>query len=98
LAESSAGRRNPKEAKDEITTTSVSRGVMAGGGVKGGIVHGATDDIGLKAVQDPVHIRDLHTTVLHQLGLNQDALSHMHQGRRERLTEVHGSVIKNILA
>jgi hypothetical protein len=72
--------------------------VMAGGGVKGGIVHGATDDIGLKAVQDPVHIRDLHTTVLHQLGLNQDALSHMHQGRRERLTEVHGSVIKNILA
>ena len=71
--------------------------VLGGGGVKGGIVHGATDDIGLRAVQDPVHLRDLHTTILHQLGLNQDALSYMHQGRRERLTEVHGSVIQKIL-
>ena len=72
--------------------------LMGGGGIKGGIVHGATDEIGLKAVQDPVHLRDLHTTLLNQLGLNQDALSYMHQGRRERLTEVHGTVIRNILA
>jgi hypothetical protein len=72
--------------------------LLGGGGVKGGIIHGATDDLGLKAVQDPVHIRDIHTTVLHQLGLNQDALSYMHQGRRERLTEVHGAVIQKILA
>jgi uncharacterized protein DUF1501 len=72
--------------------------LMGGGGIKGGYVHGATDDIGLKAVQDPVHLRDLHTTLLYQLGLNQDALSYLHQGRRERLTEVHGTVIQKILA
>ncbi|HYO79856.1 MAG TPA: DUF1501 domain-containing protein [Bryobacteraceae bacterium] len=70
---------------------------MAGGGVKGGQVVGATDDIGLRAVQNPIHFRDIHTTILNQLGLNQDALSFMHQGRRERLTEVHGSVIKQIV-
>jgi uncharacterized protein DUF1501 len=61
-------------------------------------LHAATDDIGLKAVQDPVHLRDLHTTLLYQLGLNPDALSYLHQGRRERLTEVHGTVIQKILA
>ncbi len=66
---------------------------MAGGGIKGGQVLGATDAIGLHAVENPVHFRDVHTTILNQLGLNQDALSYMHQGRRERLTEVRGSVI-----
>jgi hypothetical protein len=70
---------------------------MAGGGIKGGQVVGATDDIGLKAIQEPHHFRDIHTTVLHQLGLNQDALSYMHQGRKERLTEVHGEVIRSIV-
>jgi hypothetical protein len=70
---------------------------MAGGGIKGGQVVGATDDIGLRATENPVHFRDIHTTILHQLGLNQDRLSYMHQGRRERLTEVHGQVIKQIV-
>jgi len=70
---------------------------MAGGGIKGGQVVGATDEIGLKAVKDPFHIRDVHTTILNQLGLNQDALTFMHQGRRERLTEVRGEVIKQIV-
>jgi len=70
---------------------------MAGGGIKGGQVVGATDDIGLKATVEPHHFRDIHTTILHQLGLNQDALSYMHQGRKERLTEVHGEVIKSIV-
>ncbi len=70
---------------------------MAGGGIQGGRVVGATDEIGLRAVEKPIHFRDIHTTILHQLGLNQDALSYMHLGRRERLTEVHGSVIKEIL-
>jgi len=70
---------------------------MAGGGIKGGQIVGATDDIGLRATENPVHFRDVHTTVLHQLGLNQDQLSYMHQGRRERLTEVHGQVIKQIV-
>lgn len=70
---------------------------MAGGGIKGGQVVGATDDIGLKAIEQPYHFRDIHTTILHQLGLNQDALSYLHQGRKERLTEVQGSVIKEIV-
>jgi hypothetical protein len=70
---------------------------LAGGGIKGGQIVGATDDIGLRATVDPYHFRDIHTTILHQLGLNQDALSFMHQGRRERLTEIHGSVIQSIV-
>jgi Protein of unknown function (DUF1501) len=70
---------------------------MAGGGIKGGNVVGATDDIGLRAVERPIHFRDIHTTILNQLGLSQDALSFLHQGRRERLTEVHGAVIQEIV-
>ena len=70
---------------------------MAGGGVKGGRVVGATDDIGLRATVEPHHLRDIHTTILNQLGLNQDALSYMHQGRRERLTEIRGEVIEKLV-
>ena len=70
---------------------------MAGGGVKGGVAVGTTDEIGLRAVEAPHHLRDIHTTVLHQLGLEQNALSYLHQGRRERLTEVIGSVITEIV-
>jgi hypothetical protein len=70
---------------------------MAGGGIKGGQVVGATDAIGLKAIEKPYHFRDIHTTILHQLGLQQDALSYLHLGRRERLTEVHGQVIGEIV-
>ena len=71
---------------------------VAGGGFKGGVVHGATDDIGLKAVEKPVHFRDLHATLLHQMGLNQDALNYMHLGRKERLTELRGEIVKEIIA
>lgn len=71
--------------------------VMAGGGIKGGQVYGATDEIGLRAVENPVHFRDIHTTILHQLGLDQDALSYLHQGREERLTEIHGRVISELV-
>ena len=70
---------------------------MAGGGVKGGTVVGATDAIGLKAIEKPYHFRDIHTTVLNQMGLNQHALSYMHLGRKERLTEIEGMVIKEIV-
>ena len=70
---------------------------MAGGGVRGGCTVGATDELGLHAIEEPHHLRDIHTTILHQLGLNQDALSYLHQGRRERLTEVQGSVIQSIV-
>ena len=70
---------------------------MAGGGIKGGTVVGATDEIGLRAVESPYHFRDIHTTILNQLGLNQDALSYLHSGRKERLTEVQGKVISEIV-
>jgi hypothetical protein len=70
---------------------------MAGGGIKGGQVVGATDDIGLHAVQDRCHFRDIHTTILHQLGIDQNDLTYPHLGRRERLTLVHGRVIGQIV-
>jgi uncharacterized protein (DUF1501 family) len=70
---------------------------LAGGGIRGGRVVGATDAIGLKAVERPYHFRDIHTTILHQLGLDQDELSYQHLGRRERLTDVHGHVISEIV-
>ena len=70
---------------------------MAGGGVRGGTVAGATDEIGLRAVEEPHHLRDIHTTVLYQMGLDQNALSYLHQGRRERLTEIQGEVIRAIV-
>lgn len=71
---------------------------MAGGGIRGGQVVGATDAIGLRAIEEPYHFRDIHTTLLHQLGLEQDALSFPHLGRRERLTLVHGKVIRQIVS
>jgi uncharacterized protein (DUF1501 family) len=71
--------------------------LMAGGGVKGGQVYGATDDIGLRAVEKPVHFRDIHTTILHQLGLDQNLLSYLHLGREERLTEIQGEVIADLV-
>lgn len=70
---------------------------MAGGGIKGGQVVGATDAIGLRAVEKPYHFRDIHTTILNQLGLDQNDLSYLHQGRKERLTEIHGRVIEEIV-
>jgi hypothetical protein len=70
---------------------------VAGGGFRGGSIYGATDAIGLKAIEKPVHFRDLHTTLLYQMGLSQDALSYMHLGRRERLTEVRGEIVKDII-
>src|SRR5439155_186981 len=71
---------------------------MAGGGVKGGIVHGATDEFGLKAVEKPVHVHDLHATILHLLGFDHEKLTYRHAGRDFRLTDVHGNVVREILA
>jgi len=71
---------------------------MAGGGVKGGLRFGATDDFGHEAVTDKVHIHDWHATILHLLGLNHEKLTYRHAGRDMRLTEVKGSVVKGILA
>jgi hypothetical protein len=71
---------------------------MAGGGVKGGTVYGATDDIGLYAVDRPAHVHDIHATILHLLGLNHKALTFPHNGRDERLTQVNGQVIHDIVS
>jgi hypothetical protein len=70
---------------------------LAGGGVRGGQTIGATDDIGLKAVDSPHHFRDIHATLLHQLGLDQNRLTFPHLGRDERLTFLEGSVIRELL-
>ncbi len=71
---------------------------LAGGGVKGGMAHGATDDFGFRAVQDRIHIHDLHATLLHLLGLDHERLTFRHAGRDFRLTDVYGNVVKAILA
>lgn len=71
---------------------------LAGGGVKGGMAYGSTDPIGLRAEQDKVHIHDLHATILHLLGLDHKLLTFFHNGRDERLTDVAGKVIYDILA
>ena len=71
---------------------------MAGGGVKGGHVHGATDDFGFNVVADPVHVHDLNATSLHLLGLDHLRLTVRHQGRDYRLTDVAGEVVNGILA
>ncbi len=71
---------------------------MAGGGVRGGVVHGATDDFGFSAVEDKVHVHDLHATILHLLGLNHEKLTYRYAGRDYRLTDVYGNVVRDILA
>ncbi len=71
---------------------------MAGGGIRGGMTYGETDDFGFRAVQDRVHIHDLHATILHQLGLNHEQLTFRYAGRDFRLTDVAGRVIQEILS
>jgi hypothetical protein len=71
---------------------------MAGGGVRGGTIHGSTDAVGLRAVADRVHVRDLHATILHLLGLDHTRLTFPHNGRDDRLTDTGGEVIRSILA
>lgn len=71
---------------------------MAGGGVKGGTLHGATDEIGHRAVENRVSVHDLHATILHLLGLEHTRLTYRYNGRDFRLTDVHGEVVEGILA
>jgi len=71
---------------------------LAGGGIKGGITYGATDDFGFKAVEKPVHVHDLHATILHLMGIDHTKLTYRYSGRDFRLTDVSGEVIKDILA
>lgn len=71
---------------------------LAGGGIKGGHVHGATDEFGWHAVRDKVHVHDLHATILHTLGLNHERLTFRYGGRDYRLTDVFGRVVREVLA
>jgi hypothetical protein len=71
---------------------------MAGGGVRGGHVHGATDELGFAAAEDRVHVHDLHATILHLLGFDHEKLTYRYAGRDFRLTDVHGRVVKELLA
>jgi hypothetical protein len=70
---------------------------MAGGGVKPGFTWGASDDLGMNAVENPVHVHDFQATLMHQLGIDHKRLTFKHQGRRFRLTDVHGEVVHDIL-
>jgi hypothetical protein len=72
--------------------------LLAGGGVKGGHVHGATDELGMKAVEKPVHVHDFHATILHLAGLDHEKLTYRYAGRDFRLTDVHGHVVNEIIA
>jgi hypothetical protein len=71
---------------------------MAGGGIKPGITHGSTDDFSYNIAEHPVHVHDLHATMLNQLGIDHEQLTYRFQGRYYRLTDVHGRVVKEILA
>ncbi len=71
---------------------------MAGGGIKAGLSYGQTDDFGYNIVSDPVHVHDLQATLLHVLGINHEKLTFKHQGRRYRLTDVHGNLVNSLLA
>jgi uncharacterized protein (DUF1501 family) len=71
---------------------------MAGGGVRGGMAYGATDELGFKAVENPMSVHDLHATMLHLLGFDHEKLTFRQAGRDFRLTDVHGRVVREILA
>lgn len=71
---------------------------MAGGGIQGGVKYGKTDELGYNAVEDVMHVHDFHATMLHLLGINHEKMTFRHQGRDFRLTDVHGRVVKEILA
>jgi hypothetical protein len=71
---------------------------LAGGGVKGGLAYGATDEFGFAAAENPVHVHDLHATLLHLLGFDHEKLTYRYAGRDFRLTDVHGHVVKDVIA
>ena len=71
---------------------------LCGGGIKPGITHGATDDFGYNIARDPVHVHDLQATILHCLGIDHTKLTFQYQGRHHRLTDVHGTVVKQVLS
>ena len=71
---------------------------LAGGGIKGGMSYGRTDDYSYNVVENPVSVHDLHATILHQLGIDHEQLTYRFQGRYYRLTDVHGQVVPDIIS
>ena len=71
---------------------------MAGGGIKPGTTYGTTDDFSFNVTENPVHVYDLHATMLHCLGVDHEQLTYKFQGRHYRLTDVHGQVVPGLLA
>ena len=71
---------------------------LAGGGVKGGMAYGATDELGVKAVENRMSVHDLHATILHLMGIDHERLTYRYSGRDFRLTDVFGTVAKEIIA
>ena len=94
----SAACRSAKAEKAAITTRTAFLMWMAGGGIRGGTSLGETDDIGYAAAVDPVSVHDIHATILNQLGLDHERLTYKHNGRQYRLTDVAGTVLRQILA
>ena len=92
------GRQPAAQGKGRDHNAGAFTAWLAGGGIKGGIGYGATDELGFKAVENPTYCYDLHATVLHLLGLDHTQLTFYHNGIQRRLTDVHGHVIKEILA
>ena len=87
-AANNVGRDHHKEAYSMV---------LAGGGIRGGTSYGETDELGYQAVENPVHVHDINATILYQLGLNHERLTFKYQGRKFRLTDVHGEVVNGIL-
>ena len=71
---------------------------FAGGGFKKGVTYGRTDELGFQIAENPVHIHDVQATILHALGLDHERLTYSYQGRQFRLTDVHGKILRDILA
>ena len=81
-----------------ITTTPRLRRFLPEGGVKGGFTYGASDEFGMFAVENPVHVHDLHATILHLMGIDHEKLTYRYSGRDFRLTDIHGSVVHDLIA
>jgi hypothetical protein len=95
MQENRQGKTNPFKGRDHHGNAFTMW--MTGAGVKTGITHGETDEIGYEGISGKIHIHDLQATILHQLGLNHEKLTYQFQGRDFRLTDVHGKVVKEVL-
>lgn len=89
--------KDPKKYGRDHHSTGFSM-FLAGGGVKGGLTYGSTDEFGMNAIENRVHVHDLHATILHLLGVDHERLTYRYSGRDYRLTDVHGRVVRDILA